>query len=243
MDAAACIGCGACVAACPNASAMLFVAAKASHLNLLPQGQPERDRRVVAMVDQMDAEGFGNCTNHAECEAACPKEISIEFIARLNRDYLKASFFSRVLPRPPGGGPAFSEDGRATRAEAPRERVNPSSPASPPRAGDTRPRRPPQAPASRRSSGWSIQWQSSRENARVCSRSSGNTLRRAPRTRMLVSIIPSGEPTASANARIPADQHRREPQPGPPPAEERIAQDVEQHRTGHPGSAGTGARP
>ena len=82
MDAAACIGCGACVAACPNASAMLFVAAKAGHLNLLPQGQPERYRRVTSMVDQMDAEGFGSCTNHGECEAVCPKEIRIEFIAR-----------------------------------------------------------------------------------------------------------------------------------------------------------------
>jgi succinate dehydrogenase / fumarate reductase iron-sulfur subunit len=91
MDAAACIGCGACVAACPNASAMLFVAAKASHLNLLPQGQPERYRRVVAMVDAADDEGFGSCTNHGECEAVCPKEIRLEFIARLNHDYLKAS--------------------------------------------------------------------------------------------------------------------------------------------------------
>ena len=90
MDAAACIGCGACVAACPNASAMLFVAAKVSHLALLPQGQPERATRVVSMVAQMDAEGFGACTNHGECMAACPKEISIDFIARLNRDYLKA---------------------------------------------------------------------------------------------------------------------------------------------------------
>jgi succinate dehydrogenase / fumarate reductase iron-sulfur subunit len=90
MDAAACIGCGACVAACPNASAMLFVAAKVSHLGLLPQGQPERSTRVVTMVAQMDAEGFGACTNHGECMAACPKEISIDFIARLNRDYLKA---------------------------------------------------------------------------------------------------------------------------------------------------------
>jgi succinate dehydrogenase / fumarate reductase iron-sulfur subunit len=96
MDAAACIGCGACVAACPNASAMLFTAAKAAHLNLLPQGQPERHRRVVAMVDQMDAEGFGTCTNHGECEAACPKEIRLEFIARLNRDYLKASLLPPV---------------------------------------------------------------------------------------------------------------------------------------------------
>ncbi len=90
MDAAACIGCGACVAACPNASAMLFVAAKVSHLGLLPQGQPEHATRVVSMVAQMDSEGFGACTNHGECMAACPKEISIDFIARLNRDYLRA---------------------------------------------------------------------------------------------------------------------------------------------------------
>ena len=90
MDAAACIGCGACVAACPNASAMLFVSAKASHLNLLPQGQPEKESRVLNMVRMMDEAGFGNCTNHRECEAACPKEIGIAFIARLNRDYLKA---------------------------------------------------------------------------------------------------------------------------------------------------------
>ena len=92
MDAAACIGCGACVAACPNASAMLFTAAKVSHLGLLPQGQPERSRRVMNMIEQMDAEGFGTCTNHRECEASCPKEISIQFIARMNRDYLKAKF-------------------------------------------------------------------------------------------------------------------------------------------------------
>jgi succinate dehydrogenase / fumarate reductase iron-sulfur subunit len=92
MDAAACIGCGACVAACPNASAMLFTAAKVSHLALLPQGQPERFLRVRRMVAQMDAEGFGGCTNHGECQAACPKEISVDFIARLNHDYLKALF-------------------------------------------------------------------------------------------------------------------------------------------------------
>ena len=91
MDAAACIGCGACVAACPNAAAMLFVGAKISHLNLLPQGKPERERRAVAMVEAMDAEGFGNCTNHYECEAACPKGISVENIARMNRDYLRGS--------------------------------------------------------------------------------------------------------------------------------------------------------
>nr|WP_277349132.1 succinate dehydrogenase/fumarate reductase iron-sulfur subunit [Luteolibacter luteus] len=90
FDAAACIGCGACVAACPNASAMLFVSAKVSHLGHLPQGQPEREKRVLAMVKQMDAEGFGNCTNHYECEAACPKEISVDHIARMNRDYGKA---------------------------------------------------------------------------------------------------------------------------------------------------------
>jgi succinate dehydrogenase / fumarate reductase iron-sulfur subunit len=87
MDAAACIGCGACVAACPNASAMLFVAAKIGHLAHLPQGQPERARRVVAMVERMDHEGFGDCSNHFECEAACPKDISARFIARMNRDY------------------------------------------------------------------------------------------------------------------------------------------------------------
>ena len=87
MDAAACIGCGACVAACKNASAMLFVGAKVSHLGLLPQGQPERARRAQKMVAQMDAEGFGNCTNQYECEAACPKDIGVHFIARMFRDY------------------------------------------------------------------------------------------------------------------------------------------------------------
>jgi succinate dehydrogenase / fumarate reductase iron-sulfur subunit len=90
MDAAACIGCGACVAACPNASASLFTAAKISHLALLPQGQPERDRRALRMVLRMKEEAFGNCTNMAECEAMCPKGIRIENIARMNRDYLKA---------------------------------------------------------------------------------------------------------------------------------------------------------
>jgi len=90
FDAAACIGCGACVAACPNASAMLFTAAKIAHLGLVPQGQPERDRRVLAMIGTMDGEEFGGCTNHRECEAACPKEISSAFIARMNRDYMKA---------------------------------------------------------------------------------------------------------------------------------------------------------
>jgi succinate dehydrogenase / fumarate reductase iron-sulfur subunit len=88
FDAAACIGCGACVAACPNASAMLFVAAKVSHLNLLPQGAPEKYHRAVRMAEQMDAEGFGNCSNHYLCEAACPKEISVANIARMNRQVL-----------------------------------------------------------------------------------------------------------------------------------------------------------
>ncbi len=90
MDAAACIGCGACVAACKNASAMLFVAAKVSHLNLLPQGKPEKDRRVLAMVEAMDREGFGACTVTGSCEAVCPKGISLSFIAKMNRDYLGA---------------------------------------------------------------------------------------------------------------------------------------------------------
>lgn len=91
MDAAACIGCAACVAACPNASAMLFTAAKISHLGLLPQGQPERNQRALRMVNAMYDLNFGSCSNHGECEAVCPKGISIDFIARLNRDYTKAS--------------------------------------------------------------------------------------------------------------------------------------------------------
>lgn len=94
MDAAACIGCGACVAACPNASAMLFVSAKISQLALLPQGAPEREKRALAMVQAMDKEGFGNCTNERECEAVCPKGISIRNIARLNREFLRAAFAS-----------------------------------------------------------------------------------------------------------------------------------------------------
>lgn len=96
MDAAACIGCGACVAACPNASAMLFVSAKISHLALLPQGEPERERRALRMVEQMDAEGFGNCTNIGACEAECPKEIKLTNIARMNRDFMKAAFVSET---------------------------------------------------------------------------------------------------------------------------------------------------
>lgn len=91
MDAAACIGCGACVAACPNAAAMLFVSGKVSQLALLPQGHPERRERALNMVKAMDGQGFGNCTNERECEAACPKAISIRHIARLNREYLKAA--------------------------------------------------------------------------------------------------------------------------------------------------------
>jgi succinate dehydrogenase / fumarate reductase iron-sulfur subunit len=90
MDAAACIGCGACVAVCPNASAMLFTSAKVAHLNVLPQGQPERFTRVLRMIEQMDDEGFGNCTNHGACQEVCPKEISIDVIALLNRDYIKS---------------------------------------------------------------------------------------------------------------------------------------------------------
>jgi succinate dehydrogenase / fumarate reductase iron-sulfur subunit len=96
MEAAACIGCGACVAACPNSSAMLFVAAKVSHLGLLPQGQPERERRVLGMVREMDKLGFGNCTNHYECEAICPAEISSTFMSRLNREYARAAFKEAV---------------------------------------------------------------------------------------------------------------------------------------------------
>ncbi|MEU8265729.1 succinate dehydrogenase/fumarate reductase iron-sulfur subunit [Sphaerisporangium sp. NPDC049002] len=91
FDAATCIGCGACVAACPNGSASLFTAAKITHLGLLPQGQPERDSRAIAMVEQMDLEGFGGCTNTGECTAVCPKGISLDVIAQMNRDYLKAA--------------------------------------------------------------------------------------------------------------------------------------------------------
>lgn len=95
MDAAACIGCGACVASCPNGSAMLFVSAKIGHLAHLPQGQPERSRRARAMVAQMDAEGFGACSNHFECEAVCPKEIPVRFIAEMNRDFFKAELCAK----------------------------------------------------------------------------------------------------------------------------------------------------
>ena len=98
MDAAACIGCGACIAACPNGSAMLFTAAKISHLGLLPQGQAERHQRALRMVAKMEELGFGACSNHGECEAVCPKGITLEFIARLNRDYLKASVFETMEP-------------------------------------------------------------------------------------------------------------------------------------------------
>jgi succinate dehydrogenase / fumarate reductase iron-sulfur subunit len=95
MDAAACIGCGACVAACPNASAMLFTSAKAGHLGSLPQGQPERSRRALAMEAQMLAEGFGACTWHGECQEACPKEISIDWISRFYHDYIRAALTRR----------------------------------------------------------------------------------------------------------------------------------------------------
>ncbi|MEZ4653100.1 MAG: succinate dehydrogenase/fumarate reductase iron-sulfur subunit [Candidatus Eisenbacteria bacterium] len=97
FDAAACIGCGACVAACPNASAMLFVGAKVSHLALVPQGRAEAGTRVLRMIERMDREGFGNCTNHGECEAVCPKEISMTQIARLNAEFRRASV-STMLP-------------------------------------------------------------------------------------------------------------------------------------------------
>jgi succinate dehydrogenase / fumarate reductase iron-sulfur subunit len=103
MDAASCIGCGACVAQCPNGSAQLFTAAKVSHLALLPQGQPERWSRVRRMVEQLDREVFGNCSNYAECEAVCPKGISIDFIAQMNRDWLRAATRGERLPRVTGG--------------------------------------------------------------------------------------------------------------------------------------------
>ena len=96
FDAAACIGCGACVAACPNSAGQLFTAAKIEHLNLLPQGQPERDSRVLEMVDTME-QYFGSCTNHGECTAACPKEIPLDYIAYMNRDYVKAQLRNRKL--------------------------------------------------------------------------------------------------------------------------------------------------
>jgi succinate dehydrogenase / fumarate reductase iron-sulfur subunit len=104
MDAAACIGCGACVAACPNGSASLFTAAKISHLGLLPQGQPERSRRAARMVAQMDMEGFGHCTLHGECQDACPKNISIDTIARMSRDYLSATLTAREEKTAAGTG-------------------------------------------------------------------------------------------------------------------------------------------
>jgi succinate dehydrogenase / fumarate reductase iron-sulfur subunit len=103
MDAAACIGCGACVAACPNASAMLFTAAKVAHLGLLPQGQPERARRALRMVKQMDLEGFGGCTNFGECQEACPKAINVEVIARMNQDFRLATLADRGESRSQGG--------------------------------------------------------------------------------------------------------------------------------------------
>jgi succinate dehydrogenase / fumarate reductase iron-sulfur subunit len=99
MDAAACIGCGACVATCKNASAMLFVGAKLKHLGILPQGQPERFKRIISMLEAMQNEGFGHCTNEYECEAVCPKEISVEHIGFLNRDFIRA-VVKNPLPAP-----------------------------------------------------------------------------------------------------------------------------------------------
>ncbi len=124
FDAAACIGCGACVAACPNSAAQLFTAAKVAHLNLLPQGRPERHRRVEAMVDTME-EYFGSCTNHGECEAACPKSISIDYIALMNRDYVKA----KVAHRRPSAGPGRGRD----EVRAGRKQVRGGRPANPSR--------------------------------------------------------------------------------------------------------------
>ncbi len=98
MDAASCIGCAACVAACPNGSAMLFTAARVSHLSLLPQGHPERKQRALRMVHEMDRLDFGSCSNHGECEAVCPKGITIDFIARLNREFVKASAVDTMEP-------------------------------------------------------------------------------------------------------------------------------------------------
>jgi succinate dehydrogenase / fumarate reductase iron-sulfur subunit len=103
MDAAACIGCGACVAACPNASASLFTGAKIAHLGLVPQGQPERHRRALRMVERMDLEGFGHCTLHGECQEACPKEIGIDVISRMNRDFMRAAASARPARAVAGG--------------------------------------------------------------------------------------------------------------------------------------------
>ena len=99
MDAAACIGCGACVASCPNGAAMLFTSAKLSQFALLPQGQPERQRRVLSMLEAMDNEGFGNCSNEYECEAVCPKEVKVSNIARMNREFLLANLFGKAEPK------------------------------------------------------------------------------------------------------------------------------------------------
>lgn len=104
FQAASCIGCGACVAACPNASAMLFVAAKLGQLTALPQGQPERMHRAIAMVEAMDAEGFGNCSNHYECVAVCPKSIPLDYIARLNREFFRAALFAHEFASAPEQG-------------------------------------------------------------------------------------------------------------------------------------------
>jgi succinate dehydrogenase / fumarate reductase iron-sulfur subunit len=110
MDAAACIGCGACVAACPNGAAMLFTGAKISQLALLPQGGPERERRALNMVAAMDKEGFGNCTNEYECEAVCPKEVKVSNIARMNREFLLANLFAKTEAKSQPAAPASTVD-------------------------------------------------------------------------------------------------------------------------------------
>jgi succinate dehydrogenase / fumarate reductase iron-sulfur subunit len=139
FDAAACIGCGACVAACPNAAAMLFTSAKLTHLNSLPQGQPQRDQRTVGMVAAMNAEQFGSCTNHGECEAVCPKEIPLEFIGRMNHDLIRAAMRRRreplvipVVAQPP----SHDEAPHPARED---ERLRDGNGAKPTEHGDERP--------------------------------------------------------------------------------------------------------
>ena len=130
FDAAACIGCGACVAACPNASAMLFTSAKLTHLNSLPQGQPQRDQRTLSMVTAMRNEHFGSCTNHAECEAVCPKQIPLEFIGKMNRDLIRALWHRRREPLtiPSVVQLPFAEDSHDQFHEDSRPHLHPDAP-------------------------------------------------------------------------------------------------------------------